>query len=53
MSDSIGSTPKAVVEIAPTKEWTAFSAPLDMGTGVKPLFLKFIGADAELKDFSF
>ncbi len=53
ISDELNGAPKAVLEISPAKDWTEFSVPLDMGTGAKPLFLKFIGKDAELKEIAF
>ena len=53
VSDKLGGAAKAVVEISPTESWKEFSVPLDMGEGVFPLFLKFIGENAELKEISF
>ena len=53
VSDKFGSEPKAVIEISPTEKWTEFSVPLDMGERVSPLFLKFIGVNAELKEIKF
>ena len=53
VSDKFGSEPKAVIEISPTESWTEFSVPLDMGEKVSPLFLKFIGVNAELKEICF
>ncbi|MDE7288630.1 MAG: hypothetical protein K2N71_03875, partial [Oscillospiraceae bacterium] len=53
ISDKLGGEPKAVAEISPTENWTEFSVPLDMGEGVSPLFLKFIGENAELKEIGF
>lgn len=53
ISDELNGAPKAVLEISPATDWTEFSVPLDMGTEVKPLFLKFIGKDAELKEIAF
>lgn len=53
VSDELNGAPKAVVEISPSKEWTEFSAALDMGKGVSPLFLKFKGESAELKEIAF
>lgn len=53
VSDKLGGAPKAVIELSPSKDWTEFSAPLDMGEGDKPLFLKFVGKDAELKEIAF
>lgn len=53
VSDKIGGEPKAVIEISPTESWTEFSVPLDMGEKVSPLFLKFIGVNAELKEICF
>lgn len=51
--DKLGGEPKAVIKISPTEEWESFSAVLDMGKGVYPLFLKFIGENAELKEIAF
>ena len=53
VSDEFGGAPKAVVEISSSEEWTEFSAALDMGKGVSPLFLKFKGESAELKEIAF
>lgn len=53
VSDKLGGEPKAVVKISPSEDWQSFSAVLDMGNGVFPLFLKFIGENAELKEISF
>lgn len=53
VSDKLGGEPKAVIKISPTEEWESFSAVLDMGKGVYPLFLKFIGENAELKEIAF
>lgn len=53
VSDKLGGEPKAVIKISPAEEWKSFSAVLDMGNGVCPLFLKFIGENAELKEIAF
>ena len=53
VSDELGGAPKAIVEVSPSEEWTEFSAVLDMGKGVSPLFLKFKGEGAELKVIAF
>ena len=53
VSDELNGAPKAVVEISPSEEWTEFSAALDMGKGVSPLFLRFKGKSAELKEIAF
>lgn len=53
VSDKLGGEPKAVIKISPAEEWKSFSAVLDMGKGVYPLFLKFIGENAELKEIAF
>ena len=53
VSDELNGAPKAVVEISPSEEWTEFSAALDMEKGVSPLFLKFKGENAELKEIAF
>lgn len=53
VSDKLNGEPKAVIEISPSEEWKSFSVYLDMGTGVYPLFLKFIGENAELKEIAF
>ncbi|MCM1328911.1 MAG: family 43 glycosylhydrolase [Ruminococcus sp.] len=53
ISDKIGGTPKAVVEISPSSEWREFSVPLDMGRGVLPVFLRFVGESAELVGIGF
>lgn len=53
VSDELNGAPKAVVELSPSEEWTEFSAALDMGKGVSPLFLKFKGESAELKEIAF
>ena len=53
ISDRLDGAPKAVVKISPSEEWTDFSAVLDMGKGVSPLFLKFKGENAELKEMAF
>ena len=53
ISDRLDGAPKAVVKISPSEEWTDFSAVLDMGKGVSPLFLKFKGENAELKEIAF
>ncbi len=40
----------ASVEISAAENWTEFSAKLDMGTGVYPLYLKYFGdGEAELR----
>ncbi|MDE5991570.1 MAG: family 43 glycosylhydrolase [Oscillospiraceae bacterium] len=53
VSDELNGAPKAVIEISASEEWTEFSAALDMGKGVSPLFLKFKGENAELKEIAF
>lgn len=53
VSDKFGDDPKTVVEFPQTDKWETFSVPLDMGKGISPLFLKFIGENAELKEIGF
>ena len=53
ISDRLDGAPKAVVKVSPSEKWTDFSAVLDMGKGVSPLFLKFKGENAELKEIAF
>ncbi len=50
----IGGEAAASVKIFPASDWTDFSAELDMGTGIYPLYLKYSGeGEAELKEISF
>lgn len=53
ISDSINGEAKAAIEFPPARKWEDHSVILNMDWGVKPLFLKFFGKNAELKEIAF